>query len=122
MRSLCASWICRGSRHIANAMCKIPEQIRIEWRKNLRRKSMRAISLLAILGVVLAGINAQTVEAPSAAELAEITERGRALAEYDQAAWHATDAVQMANPKTVEGQHYIAKKENERWTVVFGAL
>ena len=57
---------------------------------------MRAISLLAILGVVLAGINAQTVEAPSAAELAEITERGRALAEYDQAAWHATDAVQMA--------------------------
>jgi hypothetical protein len=77
---------------------------------------------LAILGLAIVGIEAQTVTAPSTAELAEITERGRALAEYDQAAWHATDAVQTANPRTVEGQHYIAKKENERWTVVFGAL
>jgi hypothetical protein len=87
----------------------------------LRRKSAQAASLLAILGL-LVGIEAQTVTAPSTSELAEITERGRALAEYDQAAWHATDAVQTANPKTVEGQHSIAKKENERWTVVFGAL
>jgi hypothetical protein len=88
----------------------------------LRRKSAQAASLLAILGLAIVGIEAQTVTAPSTAELAEITERGRALAEYDQAAWHAKDAVQTANPKTVEGQHSIAKKENERWTVVFGAL
>src|SRR5205814_8954219 len=60
--------------------------------------------------------------APADAELAAITERGRDLAEYDQVAWHATDAVQAANPKTVEGQHYIAKKENGKWKVVFGAL
>jgi len=59
---------------------------------------------------------------PTSAELAAITERGRLLYEYDQAAWHATDAVQMANPKTVEGQRYIAKKENDKWTVVFGKL
>jgi hypothetical protein len=78
--------------------------------------------LLVALGLAIGGIDAQTVTAPSTAELAEITERGRALAEYDQAAWHATDAVQTANPKTTEGQHYIAKKENKRWTVVFGAL
>jgi hypothetical protein len=78
------------------------------------------LSLLVIVGLAFSETKAQT--APSAAELAEITERGRALAEYDQAAWHATDAVQTANPKTVEGQHSIAKKENERWTVVFGAL
>jgi hypothetical protein len=77
---------------------------------------------LVTLGLAIVGVKAQTVTAPSAAELAKITERGRALAEYDQAAWHATDAVQTANPKTVEGQHYIAKMENERWTVVFGAL
>src|SRR5204862_4675003 len=51
-----------------------------------------------------------------------ISERGRMLAEYDAAAWHATDAVQMANPKTAQGQHYIAKKENGKWTVAFGAL
>jgi hypothetical protein len=88
----------------------------------LRRKSARAASLLVTLGLAIAGVKAQTVTAPSTAELAEITERGRALSEYDQAAWHATDAVQMANPKTTEGQHYVAKKENKRWTVLFGAL
>ena len=88
----------------------------------MRRKSARATSLLVTLGLAIVGVKAQTVMAPSAAELAKITERGRALAEYDQAAWHATDAVQMANPKTTEGQHYVAKKENKRWTLVFGAL
>jgi len=59
---------------------------------------------------------------PAAEKLAAITERGRMLYEYDQAAWHGTDAVQMANPKTVEGQRYIAKKENGKWRVVFGKL
>jgi len=77
---------------------------------------------LVTLGLAIVGIEAQTVTAPSTAELAEIAERGRVLAEYDQAAWHATDAVQTANPRTVEAQRYIAKKENERWMVVFGAL
>src|SRR6266478_9758894 len=66
------------------------------------------------------GIKAQTV--PSDAELVEISERGRALAEYDQAVWHASDALKTANPKTAEGQQYLAKKENGKWTVVFGAL
>lgn len=55
-------------------------------------------------------------------ELAAISERGKMLYEYDQVAWHATDAVQMANPKTAEGQRYIAKKENGKWRVVFGKL
>lgn len=64
----------------------------------------------------------QGATAPSNEELAAITERGRLLYEYDQAAWHASDAVQMANPKSVEGQRYIAKKENGKWTVVFGKL
>ncbi len=59
---------------------------------------------------------------PSASDLAAITERGRALEDYDQAAWHATDAVQIANPKTAQGQHYLANRENGRWIVVFGAL
>jgi hypothetical protein len=72
--------------------------------------------------VLAAGLSGQEVRVLSESELAAITERGRALAEYDQAAWHATDAVQMANPKTTDGQHYLARKENGRWTVVFGAL
>jgi hypothetical protein len=42
------------------------------------------------------------------------------LAEYDQAAWHATDAVQTANPKAADGQVYIGKKADGKWTVAFG--
>jgi len=64
----------------------------------------------------------QGVVPPENEELAAITERGKLLYEYDQAAWHASDAVQTANPKNVEGQRYIAKKENGKWTVVFGKL
>ena len=58
----------------------------------------------------------------SDAKLAAITQRGRALAEYDAAVWHAEDVAQAANPKTVEGQHSLARKENGKWTVVFGVL
>ncbi|HKW33740.1 MAG TPA: hypothetical protein VJN92_12090 [Candidatus Acidoferrum sp.] len=64
----------------------------------------------------------QEVVPPKSDELSAISERGRRLYEYDQAAWHASDAVQLANPKNVEGQRYIAKKENGKWSVVFGKL
>lgn len=80
-----------------------------------------AIALLMLAGTDMEALG-QAVARPTQEELAAITDRGRALKEYDQAAWHATDAVQMANPKTVEGQRYIAKKENGQWRVVFGKL
>jgi len=65
---------------------------------------------------------AQGLDRPSDAELAAITERGRELAAYDQAVWHATDAVQMANPKTAQGERALARLENGKWSVVFGSL
>ena len=68
------------------------------------------------------GLRARQTGRLSDAELAAITARGRALAAYDQAAWHATDALQTANPKTAQGQHCLARFENERWAVVFGYL
>ena len=68
------------------------------------------------------GLRGQQISRPTYAELAAITQRGHDLAAYDQAAWHATDAVQMANPKTAQGQHYLAHVANGRWTVVFGSL
>ena len=80
------------------------------------------LTIGALTAVSAVGTLGQKVTLPAAQELMAITERGIALNEYDQAAWHATDAVQTANPKTVEGQRYIAKKENGRWTVVFGKL
>lgn len=85
-----------------------------------------ALGILLPLSLVhvtaLAAREDQAPTAPTSEELAAITERGRLLYEYDQAAWHASDAVQMANPKNVEGQRYIAKKENGKWVVVFGKL
>jgi hypothetical protein len=88
----------------------------------VRRRIACAASVLAAVLVAPAGLFAQNVRGATETQLAAITERGRALAEYDQAAWHATDAVQMANPKTAEGQRCIAKKEDGKWTVAFGVL
>ena len=84
------------------------------------RTNLVPISL--VFCALSANASPQKPEPPSAAELNAITERGILLNEYDQAAWHASDAAQIANPKTIEGQRYIAKKENGKWTVVFGEL
>jgi hypothetical protein len=81
-----------------------------------------AVFLTGWAGVLAVMAGAQEGVEPANEELAAITERGKMLYEYDQAAWHATDALQLANPKTVEGQRYIAKKENGKWQVVFGRL
>lgn len=80
------------------------------------------LSIAAAIVFMARAATAQEAVPPTTEELAAITERGRLLYEYDQAAWHASDAVQMANPKTVQGQRYIAKKENGKWRVVFGKL
>jgi hypothetical protein len=57
-----------------------------------------------------------------AAELAAITERGRALAAYDQVAWHATDAVLAINPARTPGSMYIGRQTPEGWVVAFGKM
>lgn len=59
---------------------------------------------------------------PSNKELAEITARGILLAEYDQAAWHATDAVQATHPLEGSVRRYIARKTTTGWVVDFGRL
>lgn len=59
---------------------------------------------------------------PSKDQLAAITARGKQLAEYDQAAWHGSDAVQTVPIRegTVEG--YIAHKTDQGWVLAFGRL
>jgi hypothetical protein len=52
----------------------------------------------------------------------DVTARGRALFEYDQAAWHATDAVQATHPPTQALGRYIARKSDAGWKVAFGRL
>jgi hypothetical protein len=54
--------------------------------------------------------------------LPDVTARGRALFEYDEAAWHASDALQATHPDTKSLGRYIAHKSESGWTVAFGHL
>ncbi|MGA2964474.1 MAG: hypothetical protein ABSD96_22660 [Candidatus Korobacteraceae bacterium] len=69
-----------------------------------------------------AAAGARASSKPSDAELAAITARGVLLAEYDTAAWQATDAVTAMHP--IEGRigRYIARKTETGWVVDFGRL
>lgn len=86
------------------------------------RREIAAVMGGAMLAVTVSLAGVQGALPPTAEELALISERGKVLYEYDQAAWHAADAVQTANPKAVDGQRSIARKVNGTWTVVFGKL
>lgn len=59
---------------------------------------------------------------PTKEELAAITERGRNLAGYDAAAWHASDALQAKDIKPGSVVRYIARKTDRGWIVAFGRL
>src|SRR5688572_26659227 len=83
---------------------------------------MRKLTFAALVIALCApAAFAQKRETPATqAELAEMTERGRQLAEYDVAAWHATDAVVALSPPEGSVARYIARKTGDGWTVVFG--
>jgi hypothetical protein len=55
-------------------------------------------------------------------QLAEISVRGRMLAEYDEAAWHATDALMATHPKQDNDTRFVCRKADATWTCVFGRL
>lgn len=74
---------------------------------------------LAIVFFTSVAVGQRTAPAPKV-ELERITERGRQLAEYDVAAWHATDAVLELKPEESNVSRYIARKADSKWTVVFG--
>jgi hypothetical protein len=59
---------------------------------------------------------------PTDAQLADITARGRALAAYDFAAWHGTDAIGPLNPAPGTITRYIARQTADGWTVAFGTV
>lgn len=77
---------------------------------------------LAILTLLFATADAQASGKPSEAELAAITARGVLLAEYDTAAWQATDAVQAAHAVKERVGRYIGRKTDAGWVVDFGRL
>lgn len=86
------------------------------------RRLALPLVLLASCSVVLAQKAEQGNKAPTPAELQAITARGKMLAEYDIAAWHATDVVQDLKPEAGSTRYYIAKKGEPGWIVVFGRL
>lgn len=56
----------------------------------------------------------------SSDSLRKITYRGRQLAAYDVAAWHATDAVRVKSPVDGSVAGYVARETPEGWEVAFG--
>jgi len=79
---------------------------------------------IAIVLSLLSAPSAFSKKAPtiSSEELAQITERGRALYAYDQAAWHATDAVLATHPNKGEDNRYLVRKTDDGFIVAFGHL
>jgi hypothetical protein len=71
---------------------------------------------LAVSPVVLAE---EVKDADLKQYLAGVTERGRALYAYDQAAWQGTDAFFQLKPDTAGLTHYICQKTSGGWIVSF---
>ena len=83
---------------------------------------MRHAILTLILLLASSVAIGQRTSPPAKVELAQITERGRELAEYDTAAWYASDAVREMHPAQGAVVRYIAKKVSDTWHVIFGRL
>jgi hypothetical protein len=78
--------------------------------------------LLFLLSCCTAVALAEKTAPLSREQLAEISARGRMLAEYDEAAWHATDAVMSTHPKQDNDTRFVCRKADATWTCVFGRL
>lgn len=78
--------------------------------------------MISIIVAVCMTLAAGAEEPPTPAELAAITERGRNLAGYDRAAWHASDAIRAKPPQPGSVTGYIARQTDKGWTVAFGRL
>lgn len=53
------------------------------------------------------------------AYLAAVTARGRAMYEYDQCAWHGTDAIFAMHPDMTDAARYLCLKTQAGWDLVF---
>ena len=83
---------------------------------------LTTLATLAMIALVVFPQDKEPPTTPTKEELAAITERGRDLAGYDAAAWHASDAVQAKEPKEGSVVRYIARKTDKGWVVAFGKM
>ena len=79
-----------------------------------------AVVLGVCLGMVASHALSETKDKDLKTYLDGVTERGRALYEYDQAAWHGTDAFFALHPDTKGLARYICRKSASGWVVSFG--
>ncbi len=86
------------------------------------RRSALPLILLALCSALFGQTAEQENKVPTAADLRAVTARGKMLAEYDVASWHATDVVQDLKPEKGSTRYYIARKSEAGWVVVFGRL
>jgi hypothetical protein len=75
--------------------------------------------VMVVLGLCVA---ARSDSPPSSSELEAISARGKLLAAYDVAAWHASDAVQALPAEKARIGRYIARQSGDGWKVGFGKL
>jgi hypothetical protein len=83
---------------------------------------VHAILIFLVISSSSTGDDPIKPEPPTSDQLAVITRRGKLLAEYDQAAWHSSDAFQKLNPNAEGVARYIARKTEKGWVVAFGRL
>jgi hypothetical protein len=80
----------------------------------------RLVLFFLATSAISVNLVAQPEGPPTVQQLNEISARGKALAEYDQAAWHASDAVEAAHPAAGTVQRYVARKTESGWVVDWG--
>jgi hypothetical protein len=88
----------------------------------MRCQVLRSLYLLAVIALLFMVAEVFASNKPSDVELAAITWRGVLLAEYDEAAWQATDALKATHPVEARIGRYIARRTVGGWVVDFGRL
>jgi hypothetical protein len=82
---------------------------------------MKKFFLLLLCLTLSAPLHAQLKGKELQTYLDGVSERGRLLYEYDQAAWHGTDAFFELKPDTLGLGHYVCIKQDNGWSVLFGS-
>lgn len=94
-------------------------------RPRVRRRVilMRKMAFVVVLSLLPRAGAAQAAGVPNDSVLAAITARGRLLAAYDRAAWHATDALMALHPDLHTANTMLAVRQPDgHWVVHFARL
>src|SRR2546425_5727457 len=90
------------------------------FRSRLSESRVAALSEYSLVLLLLGVTTARAAGQASTSELEGITTRGRMLAEYDVAAWTATDEITALNPPAGAITGYVARRGDRGWQITFG--